>query len=342
MTPDAGPDAGPGQDGGTVLPALHASGNTLVDPIGKVVQLRGVNRSGTEYSCIHGLGIFDGPSDDASLEAIRSWNANAIRIPLNEDCWLAINGVSAAYSGPAYQAAIADFVDRSAQHGLYPILELHWSAPGTTPATGQNPMPDEDHSVTFWSEVASYFKDRPAVILELFNEPYPDSNQDTAAAWTCWQSGGTCPGVSYPVAGMQELVTAVRDTGAGNLVALGGVTYSNSLSEWNSHVPTDPLNNLAAAWHVYNYMVCNSISCFDSNVAPTAALHPVIATEIGEDDCAGGYITALMGWLDSHSANYLGWTWDTWGICLVLVSDYTGTPNGEYGQTYRAHLRSFP
>jgi endoglucanase len=50
----------------------------------------------------------------------------------------------------------------------------------------------------------------------------------------------------------------------------------------------------------------------------------------------------LMGWLDTHSASYLGWTWDTWGICLVLVSDYSGTPNGVYGQTYQAHLQSFP
>ena len=336
------PDAGAGSDGGTVV-ALRASGNKLVDPSGAVVQLRGVSRAGTEYSCIQGNGIFDGPSDDASLEAIRSWHANAIRIPLNEDCWLAINGVNAAYSGGNYQAAIADFAQRASAKGLYPILELHWSAPGTTPATGQVAMPDRDHSVTFWTEVATYFKDRGEVIFELFNEPYPDNNQDTAAAWTCWQSGGSCAGVGYTVAGMQELVTAVRDAGADNLVVLGGVTYSNSLSQWDSHMPTDPANNLAAAWHVYNFNTCSSTSCFDSNVAPVASAHPVIATEIGEDDCAGGFITSVMGWLDSHGASYLGWTWDDWsGTCLVLISDYAGTPAGTYGKTYQSHLQSFP
>jgi endoglucanase len=351
--PDAGPrDAGSpsdssdggsnGSDGGSALPALHASGNKLMDDSGNVVQLRGVSRSGTEYSCIQGNGIFDGPSDDTSLEAIRTWKANAIRIPLNEDCWLAINGVDAAYAGANYQAAILDFADRAAAKGLYPILELHWSAPGTTPATEQNPMPDSDHSVTFWSEVAAAFKDRDEVIFELFNEPFPDSNQDTTAAWTCWKSGGTCSGVSYPVAGMQALVTAVRNAGAENLVVLGGVTYSNSLSQWNSYMPTDPSNNLAAAWHVYDFNTCNSTTCYDSNVAPVAALHPVIATEIGEQDCEGSFITTVMGWLDTHDASYLGWTWDDWGGCLVLITDYTGTPNGPYGQTYQAHLQSFP
>jgi len=347
--PDAGAKDGGGgsdggtSDGGTVLGALHASGNRLLDTSGNTVQLRGVSRAGTEYSCIQGNGIFDGPSDNASLEAIRSWHANAIRIPLNEDCWLAINGVAAAYAGDNYQAAILDYVDRAAAVGLYPIIELHWSAPGSTPATGQNPMPDQDHSVTFWSEVATAFKDRSEVIFELFNEPYPDSNQDTDAAWACWQSGGTCSGVSYPVAGMQSLVTAVRNAGAGNLVVLGGVTYSNSLSQWNSHMPTDPLNNLAAAWHVYDFNTCNSTTCFDDNIAPVASVHPVIATEIGEQDCAGGFITTVMGWLDSHDASYLGWTWDDWsGTCLVLITDYTGTPSGAYGQTYKTHLQSFP
>ncbi|HXX31958.1 MAG TPA: cellulase family glycosylhydrolase [Myxococcaceae bacterium] len=343
-SPDGGarPDGGTPVDGGTVLPALHAEGNELLDPAGHPVQLRGVNRSGTEYACIQGWGIFDGPSDDASLDAIVAWKANAIRIPMNEDCWLAINGAPAAYSGASYQQAIAAFVQRAVAKGLYPILELHWSASGTTAATGQDPMPNRDHSVAFWAEVAGAFRDQPEVILELFNEPYPDSNQDTDAAWTCWLSGGTCSGVSYAAAGMQELVTAVRDAGAGNLVLLGGVQYSNSLSQWLSHVPSDPADNLAAAWHVYNFNACNSASCYDSTVAPVAAGHPVVATEIGEDDCAGTFIDPLMSWLDGHGASYLGWAWDTWGGCLVLIDSYDGTPNGAYGTAYRSHLQSFP
>ena len=95
---------------------LHVQANKLVDAFGGAVQLHGVGRSGTEYRCIQGLGIFDGPNDQASITAIKSWNTNAIRVPLNEDCWLAINGAPAAYSGATYQQAIKDFVKIGRAH----------------------------------------------------------------------------------------------------------------------------------------------------------------------------------------------------------------------------------
>src|SRR2546429_5816305 len=56
-------------------------------------------------------------------------------------------------------------------------------------------------------------KGNDAVLLEPYNEPYPDSNSDTVAAWTCWRDGGTCRGQSFQAAGMQELVNAIRATG---------------------------------------------------------------------------------------------------------------------------------
>src|SRR5438876_9226324 len=159
--------------------SIAVSGNHLIDGNGQAVRLLGVNRSGTEYSCIQGWGIFDGPNDAASVRAIASWRTNAVRVPLNEDCWLAINGAPGAYSGATYRQAIQSYVSLLNQNGLYAILELHWSGPGTTKATGQQPMPDRDHSVTFWSQVAAAFKGNNAVLLEPYNEPYPDSNSDT-------------------------------------------------------------------------------------------------------------------------------------------------------------------
>jgi len=48
-------------------------------------------------------------------------------------------------------------------------------------------MPNTDHSPTFWTEVANTFKGNSAVLFDLFNEPYPDSGEDTTAAWTCWK-----------------------------------------------------------------------------------------------------------------------------------------------------------
>src|SRR5262249_12532992 len=161
-------------------------------------------------------------------------------VPLNEDCWLAINGANAAFAGANYQGAIADYVARLVAHDLAPILELHWSAPGTMPATGENPMPDRDHSVEFWRQVADRFRTDRHIFFDLFNDPYPDSNQDTTAGWTCWRDGGTCAGVGYAAAGMQELVDAVRGTGATNVILLGGLEYSNALTHWLDFKPHDP------------------------------------------------------------------------------------------------------
>jgi len=323
------------------IDGLHVVGNQIQNVNGQEVRIHGVNRSGTEYACIQGWGIFDGPNDVASIQAIKSWQANAVRIPLNEDCWLGINGVSSQYGGTNYQQAIADYVSVIKQQGLIPILELHWSAPGSTQAVSQQPMPDQDHSPAFWTQVAQMFKGNSSVIFELFNEPFPDSNQDTTAAWTCWRDGSVCPGATYTVAGMQELVTAVRATGATNIILLGGVEYSNSLTGWLSYKPNDPLGNLAAAWHVYNFNMCADVSCYNSNTGPVLAAVPVVTTEIGEDDCQGVFISTLMGWLDNNGGSYLAWVWDTWGSScssIALISDYSGTPNGAYGLTYKDHL----
>ncbi len=323
-------------------PSLHVVGNEIRDQNDATVRLLGVNRSGSEYSCVQGNGFFDGPVDDAAIAAMTGWKSNVVRVPLNEDCWLAINGVPAQYAGDAYKTAIGDFVDRLLAHGLYVIVELHWSAPGATLATQQVAMPDQDHALAFWADVAATFRDRGDVIFELFNEPFPDDNQDTDAAWTCWESGGTCPGISYQAAGMQALLDAVRGAGAHNLVLLGGVAYSNALTQWVAHAPSDPDKNIAAAWHVYNFNGCADTTCWDKTAGAVAQSYPIVTTEIGEDDCSGSFITTLMTWLDGKKQSYLGWVWDDWGGCLVLISDYAGTAAGAYGTAFKTHVMSIP
>jgi hypothetical protein len=261
-------------------------------------------------------------------------------VPLNEDCWLNINGVNASFGGATYQQAIVNYVNLLNSNGLIAIVELHWNAPGTTQATGQNPMPDMDHTPAFWTSVANTFKNNSSVIFDLFNEPFPDNNSDTNAAWTCWKNGGTCSGVNYQVAGMQTLVTTVRNTGATNIIMLGGVQFSNALSQWLTFKPTDPLNNLAASWHIYNFNLCNNVSCWDSRGGPVAQQVPLVAGEIGENDCAHGFIDSLMSWLDGHGASYLGWAWNANFDCSQgpgLISNYNGTPTN-FGIGLRDHL----
>jgi len=86
-------------------------------------------------------------------------------------------------------------------------------------------------------EVAAAYGGNNRVIFDLFNEPFPDSNSDTPEAWRCWRDGGTCTGMSFQAAGMQELVDTIRSTGATNVIMLGGVQYAATLSSWRSPSP---------------------------------------------------------------------------------------------------------
>jgi len=181
--------------------------------------------------------------------------------------------------------------------------------------------------------VANAFKGNNAVVLDLFNEPYPErATGDATSGWKCWRDGGTCPGIPYEVAGFQSLVNTVRATGATNVIFIGGLAYSNDLTQWLTYKPTDPQNNIAAFAHIYNFNTCSSTSCFDSQLAPVAAQVPLTLTEIGENDCAHGFVDGLMDWADAHNVGYLGWTWNNWdcstGPSLITDWDGTATPYG--------------
>jgi hypothetical protein len=319
--------------------SLQVVGNHLVNGSGTSVQLRGVNRSGTEYACSQGWGIFDGASDESSVAAIASWHVNAVRIPMNEDCWLGINGVNPAFGGSNYQQAIINFVSLLNKYGIYAILDLSAVAPSTTlsgqAGSPQEPMPDQDHSPDFWASVAATFKDNPAVLFDLFNEPFPDNNQTTAAAWTCWRDGGTCAGVSYPAAGMQELVNTVRAAGADNVITLAGIGFASVFDQWGAYEPTDPGGQLVADFHNYSFGGCTTSACWNTIPGDLNGA-PLLTGEMGFDS----YIETYMTWADAHGVGYLAWTWDTWGCSggQALISDYTGTPCSPYGTGYQQHL----
>src|SRR5947209_11566273 len=323
--------------GPTRAPAVHVQGNELVDSAGRPVRLRGVNRSGAEYACAQGWGIFDGPSDSASVSAIVSWRTNVVRLPLNETCWLGINGVTPAYAGANYQQAIADYVARLNRAGLVVILDLHWTAADTAKALAQAPMPNRDHTPEFWRQMATAYGHNNAVIFDLFNEPFPDSNADTPEAWRCWRDGGTCRGMSFQAAGMQELVNAVRGTGATNVIMLGGVQHAATLSQCIGTKPTEPSTNIAASWHIYNFSWCNTQACWDRDAAPVAQRVPLVLGELGQNDRGSAFVTALMDWMDARQGSYLAWSWDVWGNALDLIANYDGTPT-TYGQTFRARF----
>lgn len=338
-------------------PDLHVATDSLTTSSTTPLRLLGVDVTGTEDACIEDKGFGWGPFDAAEAQSISSWHANAVRVPLNEDCWLGINGAPAAYSGSAYQTAIQTWVTELNSAGLVAILDLHWSAPGAITATKQWPMPDETHSVTFWSQVASTFKGDSLVMFDLFNEPHLGGFAPDASDWACWRNGCTtttlncpsgsssnCTDVTYRVAGMQQLVEVVRDAGADQPIMIGGLAWAATLCgsaslrsstgtcAWLSYEPSDPLHQLVASFHSYYQKTkCNTLTCWDSVIAPLATQVPVVTGELGENDCSATFVQQYMQWADAHGVSYLLWTWEPAGSqsCgpLRLLKNWSGAVN---------------
>lgn len=319
-----------------VEPALsvRVSGTSLVDGSGQPIKVLGVNRSGTEYPCVHGWGIFDSPSDDAALASVATWKGNAVRVPLNESCWLGINGVSDSWGGANYRVAIQDYVARLHKAGFLVVLDLHWSAPGTTLATKQTMMPNADHSPDFWRSVATMFKNDPAVIFDAFNEPH-------LVDWNCWRNGCTTS-EGWRAVGMQTLVDAIRSTGAIQPIMLSGRHWGGDLSQWLSYAPVDPAGQLVAGAHIYNFSSCNTVACWDATIAPVAAKVPVITSELGTDQCSTAFVDTYMDWADARGISYIPWTWNTWDCKSgpSLISDYDGTPT-PYGSAVKQRFEAW-
>ncbi|MBV9280935.1 MAG: cellulase family glycosylhydrolase, partial [Chloroflexi bacterium] len=338
--------------------ALRVEGNRLVNGRGQAVRLLGVNVPGSAQCIPTGPhtppGIFAFPSATQTAAAIAGWDANVVRVTLNEDCWLGINGGDPAYTGWPYRAAVTTFVADLHAAGLYVILDLHANAPGTTPSTSQQVMADADHGIAYWTSVADTFKDDPAVIFEPYNEPHiTTANAATTNPWQCWRDGCTIeeldqyhntpiPGAApWQGAGLQRLVDAIRATGASNPILVDGLNWSQDLIHLLPYLPNDPLGQLIADYH--NYMSPaskNTPAYWDAAIAPIAARMPVMTSELGEKDCGASYVTRYMQWADQHGVSYIPWVWMTWNCgAMGLVSSWDGTPSA-YGRPFYDHFHA--
>jgi hypothetical protein len=72
----------------------------------------------------------------------------------------------------------------------------------------------------------------------------------------------------------------------------------------------------------------------------------VVIGELGESDCAHGYIDGMMTFADRLGIGYLGWAWDAtapggWDCAKgpALITSYDGTPT-PFGVGLRDHLRA--
>jgi hypothetical protein len=309
-------------------PTPMVQGNHLIDSTtGAVWVPRGANWPSFAYACQQGWGYSSDGADAATGAAMAEWHINAVRIPLNQDCWLGDDGLPSNPGGSAsgYRAAVKQFSDALQSAGIVPILDLHWTGPDGVVADGLRAMPD-DRTDDFWSSVAAAYKDDRSVMFDAFNEPYsrvdPATGFDFTLTWDCWNKGGISCGAGAPaqhdlqspfdghrfvVTGMAALVQAVRSAGANQPIMLGGLEYANDLTGWLANRPDDA--QLVASFHTYQFNRCKDARCWDAEIAPVARTVPVVTGEFGETDCTDTHVKAYMTWADAHDVGYLAWAW---------------------------------
>lgn len=254
-----------------ITPELRVEGNRLVTSDGgEQVWLQGLSCDSMQW----------GPGENILWTirvALTDWKANVVRLPIKETFWFGQSERSNVGAGTAeaYRQTIDGAVRLCAGHGAWLILDLH-----------RFRAPTEEH-VGFWKDAAARYRNHPAVLFELFNEPH-------GISWEVWRNGGMVTqsiqrveGVvegtpqeiaSFRAVGMQEIVDAVRTTGARNVVLVGGLDWAYDLSGLLRGFALEDRegNGIAYVSHIYPWK-----RDWEGKVLAATERYPVVITEVG-------------------------------------------------------------
>ena len=310
---------------------IHVQGNRLVDPSGKEVWLQGLNAGGLETL----------PQDMQVLKStvvgIDDWKANAVRLPVKEEFWFGRNPLQKD-NGQAYREKIDQIITLTANRGAYLSLDLH-----------RFRAPKAEH-VEFWKDAAARYKNHPAVLFDLFNEPH-------GISWQVWRDGGFVgekkgtdesaflteeekkKNQGFESVGMQALIDAVRSTGAKNIVIAGGIGWSGDLSGVTEgyELSEKSGNGIMYSWHQYNWH-----KGWEKTVLQAAAKYPIFVGEVGADtnkmdfipqeiqESPYTWVPDMLGFIQKHRLNWAAWCFHP-KATPVMISDWKYTPTPFWG-----------
>jgi hypothetical protein len=274
--------------------------------------------------------------------AIDDWNANVIRLPVSDAFWFGKHE-SQSDGGQAYRDLVDQAIDEASRRGAYTILDLH-----------RFKAPTDEH-VAFWADAAQRYRESPAVLFGLFNEPH-------SISWEIWRDGGTVEeraqreGVvaenqqqiaTFQSPGMQALIDAVRGAQARNIVVVAGLDWGYDLSGIVSGFALDDRggNGIIYDSHIYPWK-----NDWAGKVLPAAQKHPVLIGEVGATLKPMGFLPPgahedpytwspdMLGFIQQHRLHWTAWCFHPGAAPRMLQGwDYTPTPY--WGAFARAALR---
>jgi len=330
---------------------LHIKGNKIFNEKDQEVRLVGVNICSLEWNS-KGDNVIR-----SAYEVFSNWNCNLVRLPLSQDYWFGtVSNWSTPHppdNGTQYRKTVDEIIELALSFGKYIELDLHWSNAGVWGQNiGQHCMPDEN-SLLFWIDAATRYANNPAVLFNLYNEPYD-------ITWEVWKNGGTVTEVKdkgkpeektfvYTAVGHQQLVNAIRETGANNIIIAGGVDWAYDLRGIaGSYALTDTPsgNGIMYESHIYPWKEWNGKN-HDSRVLCISKDYPIMIGEIGIDpDGQWGAVSRptwlrdMLDWIDINELHWAGWCFHK-DATPNMISDWNFTPTRHHGAIMKERLLSY-
>lgn len=319
------------------LQRLTVEGRKIVTtPSREPVLLRGLNRSGLEYSEPDGRGFLEsaGISEPEIAWMARDWGANIIRLPFNQD-WI-LNGRGASPPA-AYLEALDQVIFWASRAGAYTLLDLQWLdadvVRGHNPDGSPNRVPSlpTPDSLAAWRALAVRYREEPAVLFDLFNEPH-----DPIAADRTMLEGINDDGSLFPLDGRRvsmaewqpwarQLVRAIRREHARSLIFVSGVSWAYDLRGMPLTIAegsSEPFADLVYSTHVYPWCGTPGWTIRGpwpvSSRAPLrwneafgrlARVAPVFVAEWGGESAHVGWGETLVRYLRRLGVGWAAWSW---------------------------------
>jgi len=315
--------------------------NRIYNSNGKQIRLVGVNVPSLEWGAGESVGW-------STYEVFANWNANIVRLCVDPDGWLGLN-TSKHGSQANYRATVDRIVALANSFGKYIILDNHEYVAPT------------QKTLNFWLSAAEHYKNNPAVLFGLLNEPH-------SVNWDLWQNGGVRNSVTH--IGHQRLVNEIRDLGANNIIVAGGLDWGYDLSgiAQNSFarllIDKPGGRGIVYDSHAYPWKDTNqNFTGHATRVLVMANRAPILIGEFGIEEegvdvippnginrTVGQmpwYMDKILNWMEEHSFHFTAWNFHpSSSPRMVLNAGWSEranvTPNQYFGQQVFARMKSYP